>query len=368
MAKFYDSSIYLPAGTLVGNEIFTIFQSGQTRTTTFSQLMTDLVQPSIDSNVINSIGDITDVTITTPLDGHILKYQSGSWVNIADGVVTNLNDLIDVTITTPLDGHILKYQSGLWVNIADSPSNPFDQNLNTTDSPSFAGIYYLNRSLSSVDNMMIGSTNSTVTGGNNIFIGYETGILTNSGNQNTFIGIPSAPNNTTGSKNVYVGNYTGNNNTTGYENTFLGYQAGNNNNDAYGNVFVGYRSGAVTIDGIYNTFVGHNSGTANASGTDNVSLGYNAGANLTTGSFNILLGSGAQTSSVSATYQCVIGNTTTPTFVGIGGNNDPQYELDVLGSINYTGSVYKNGTELASIVASDTPPVDTSIYWIDTSV
>jgi hypothetical protein len=50
-----------------------------------------------------------------------------------------LNDLSDVTITSPSNGQVLKYNGTIWVNGTDAGTtgNPFDQNLNTGNSVSF---------------------------------------------------------------------------------------------------------------------------------------------------------------------------------------------------------------------------------------
>lgn len=56
------------------------------------------------------------------------------------GVSDSLGDLSDVTIAAPADGNVLGYDSttGLWGAVSiGTIVNPFDQNLNTTDSPTF---------------------------------------------------------------------------------------------------------------------------------------------------------------------------------------------------------------------------------------
>lgn len=69
-----------------------------------------------------TLGELDDVTITTPSNGHVLTYDSGSgeWVNAAPsgGGASDLDDLTDVTISTPVDGQVLTYDSGTnqWVN------------------------------------------------------------------------------------------------------------------------------------------------------------------------------------------------------------------------------------------------------------
>ena len=70
---------------------------------------------------VSSLDDLSDVTILTPSDGDVLKYDStsGEWINGQGGSSTSsLDDLTNVTITTPSDGQVLKYDSTSqeWVN------------------------------------------------------------------------------------------------------------------------------------------------------------------------------------------------------------------------------------------------------------
>lgn len=68
------------------------------------------------------LDDLTDVTITTPTDGQVLKYDSANsvWINANEsgGGSSTLSGLTDVTITTPSDGQMLSYDNAnsKWVN------------------------------------------------------------------------------------------------------------------------------------------------------------------------------------------------------------------------------------------------------------
>ena len=101
MARFYDELEYPPTTTLSGDEIFIIYKNGLSRTVIFDTVMTELVDPLIETK---SIGDFSDITITAPQEDDILKYQSGEWINTS--------------------------------------GNPFDQNLNTTNNVEFVNINY----------------------------------------------------------------------------------------------------------------------------------------------------------------------------------------------------------------------------------
>lgn len=64
-----------------------------------------------------SVDDLNDTTITSPANGQVLTYQSGTWVNqsVAPSAIA-LDNLTDATITSPTNGQVLTYQSGTWVN------------------------------------------------------------------------------------------------------------------------------------------------------------------------------------------------------------------------------------------------------------
>ena len=91
-------------------------------------------------NVELGLSDLTDVTITNPLNANFLSYNSGKWVNKSlaasavisfngfQGVISNagLNILSDVTITNPLNRQTLMYSTskGRWENQAFSDLFP----------------------------------------------------------------------------------------------------------------------------------------------------------------------------------------------------------------------------------------------------
>lgn len=75
---------------------------------------------------INSINDISDVTLTTPTNGQVLTYNSTSqkWENKAQAG-GSLANLTDVTLTTPANGNTLRYNSTSqkWENVSLSKSD-----------------------------------------------------------------------------------------------------------------------------------------------------------------------------------------------------------------------------------------------------
>ena len=80
------------------------------------------VQSAIDelaANATPDLDDLGDVSITTPTNGQVLSYDSGTqeWVNTSVGSST-IAGLTDVTITSPTNGQVLNYDgvSQTWVN------------------------------------------------------------------------------------------------------------------------------------------------------------------------------------------------------------------------------------------------------------
>ena len=71
------------------------------------------------------LDDLTDVTISTPSNGQVLKYDATNniWINGSapgggSGGASDLNDLNDVTISSATNGQVLKYNGTAWVNAA----------------------------------------------------------------------------------------------------------------------------------------------------------------------------------------------------------------------------------------------------------
>jgi hypothetical protein len=77
------------------------------------------------SPTVSNINSLTDVTITSPANGQVLKYNGAGWVNGIDevGDSLTLDNLTDVVITgTPTNGQVLKYDTATskWINAADA--------------------------------------------------------------------------------------------------------------------------------------------------------------------------------------------------------------------------------------------------------
>jgi hypothetical protein len=84
------------------------------------------------SPTISVIDNLTDVTITSPTNGQVLKYNGTAWVNGIDNVGDSLtlDNLTDVVITgTPTDGQVIVYDTATskWINdVLDIPADVSD--------------------------------------------------------------------------------------------------------------------------------------------------------------------------------------------------------------------------------------------------
>ena len=71
------------------------------------------------------IGFLSDVTITGAVNGDLLSYSAGEWVNNTStsdflASTAGIDDLSDVTITGAANGEVLSYNGSAWVNSAAS--------------------------------------------------------------------------------------------------------------------------------------------------------------------------------------------------------------------------------------------------------
>jgi hypothetical protein len=161
---------------------------------------------------------------------------------------------------------------------------------------------------------------SSSTGGNNTFIGYQSGLV-----------------NTTGQANTFLGRGTGASNTSGVSNVFLGYNAGTSNSDSSYNIYIGAFAGFLS-NSLYggNIMIGHGAGSSSTTGNGNVFLGHQAGNSCVTGVSNLFLGTHAGYYETSSEKLYIANsNTTSPLIwgdfansqlklhgkVGIGGNS-----------------------------------------------
>ena len=68
-----------------------------------------------------TLDNLSDVTITSPTNGQIIKWNGTAWVNDTDAAgsaINSLDDVTDVTITSATSGQFLKWNGTAWVNDA----------------------------------------------------------------------------------------------------------------------------------------------------------------------------------------------------------------------------------------------------------
>ncbi|MCK9533050.1 MAG: hypothetical protein M0R77_21475, partial [Gammaproteobacteria bacterium] len=114
--------INLTSGSTTGDAVeydqfATALALKQDSSSAFSGDYNDLTnKPSVPS----SIGDLDNVTLTTPADGDILVYDATNsiWINSVPGSSGSLGlvDLVDVDVTSPANHEYLKYNGSGWVN------------------------------------------------------------------------------------------------------------------------------------------------------------------------------------------------------------------------------------------------------------
>lgn len=100
-----------------------IFESGGTNRGAYIDLTA--ASTGVASNLLaggggaTDLDGLTDVTITTPSNGQVLKYNGTVWVNGTDNAGTTINsldDVADVTITSAASGDFLKWNGTAWIN------------------------------------------------------------------------------------------------------------------------------------------------------------------------------------------------------------------------------------------------------------
>ena len=194
--------------------------------------------------------------------------------------------------------------------------------------------------------------NTTITGADNIALGYVSGRNLTSGQKNVLLGSNTGNSLTTGSYNILMGDRAGGyaissshaiamgfqagmRIVSGTRNIALGYQAhGNRSSTGNDCISLGYRAGWKQTAANFNINLGFESGSNNLTGGKNVNIGYRAGKNET-GSNRLYISNSA---------------TTTPLIYGefdtgllkVNGNLHPDGLIDDLSSLGSTGQILSN--------------------------
>jgi len=77
------------------------------------------------SAAVTAVDDLSDVTISTPSTGQVIKYNGSGWVNGTDDTGTTINAIddigdVDTTTAAPSVGEVLKWDGSNWVPGTDA--------------------------------------------------------------------------------------------------------------------------------------------------------------------------------------------------------------------------------------------------------
>lgn len=73
------------------------------------------LQTSGEPDLVEDITDLSDVVLTTPVNGQFLKYDGTRWVNGTIPTINTLDDIGDVSVSSPSSGQFLKWNGTAWV-------------------------------------------------------------------------------------------------------------------------------------------------------------------------------------------------------------------------------------------------------------
>ena len=246
---------------------------------------------------------------------------------LTDITSESIGSLSDVTITTPNSGQVLKYNGSAWVNDTDGGGFTADANSNMV-----GGDAETAPNVTGTNNVVIGAdaAKCLTSGSKNIVIGSCAGYFLNTGACNIAIGYRAGANLTYGSRNISIGYCAATCQSTGNGNISIGTCANHNGlYTAVNNVAIGEDSMRCNVSGQNNTAIGHsalgqnasssnvavggNALSGNTTGFNNTAIGRSAGSNLTTGCNNTAIGYYAQASSAFATNEITLGNSSVST-------------------------------------------------------
>jgi hypothetical protein len=73
------------------------------------------LQVTGEPDLVEDLTDLSDVTLTTPVNGQFLKYDGTRWVNGTIPTINTLDDIGDVSVSSPSSGQFLKWNGTAWV-------------------------------------------------------------------------------------------------------------------------------------------------------------------------------------------------------------------------------------------------------------
>jgi hypothetical protein len=132
------AAAYVSGGASVGGAV-PVFKDKTGSTLNFKTLLagtnvtlvndTNTVTINASGGGASNLDALTDVVISSPATGQVLRYDGTNWVNVDNSEIVTLTQLSDVTITSPVVGHVLKWNGSAWVNDVDATSGGGGTNL-----------------------------------------------------------------------------------------------------------------------------------------------------------------------------------------------------------------------------------------------
>jgi hypothetical protein len=304
---------------------------------------------------VAALTDLTDVTITTPATGQVLRKSAGDWVNStlqASDLPAHQHSGSDITssanyntcigsqsgqaLTTGTSCTFLGYAAGystttstgsvaigaaaLYTNSTGTTSSVavgFEAAYASTVNITAVGAYALRGVTTGFGNAALGQNagRSLTTGVSNTLMGANSNFAGVTASRNVAIGNTAMYWNVAGSENVVIGMTAGVGGGSGLADynscVLIGYQAGwILQTAAADNVFIGRNSGSAATTAAGNTALGRDTGLAITTSPYNTLLGYQAGNSISSGSgYNVAIGAGAQVYSATGTQQVNVADT-----------------------------------------------------------
>lgn len=210
---------------------------------------------------------------------------------------------------------------------------------------------------------MVGGSATNDVGNYNTAVGtYSMGNAPGVGNENVGIGTDTLFSLVSGSRNVAVGNQALAGNTNQSNNIAIGYRTL-------------YRTGESNSNGGSNIGIGDQAGTNMYSGSNNIFIGTNAGAQFNTVINNVVIGgfngSASPLASQNGNMILATGNGTIRMFVtgsngniALGGHTNPQYKVDISGSLGIRGTatVVQEGIQVSGTSTLTVASISTTSY------
>ena len=227
----------------------------------------------------------------------------------------------------------------------------------------------------------LNAASGALSASNSNFLGYSAGRGAVNANDSNFIGLFAGYNATNANYSNFLGNSAGYNANGADNSNFFGVSAGGEANNAFNSNFFGFQAGYGAGSAYHSNFIGDNAGASANNASYSTLIGFNVGVSTKDGSIgsnNIIIGNritvaSGQSNSINigglifgtGSYEDI--NQNHEIYSGsangkIGINQPmPTYELDVSGSVNFTGDLYQYGSPFTASYAT------TASYVMNTS-